>query len=474
MENIEFTPDEFLFYLQATNYNFDGLRNIKKFKGKHFIIKGDLNLHGKPIQGKLYDMTVEGKLNISSTQITSIENVETKSLTYYDTPYYDYLQKLKHQRKLELADEMRQENVWDLNDTDSEGEMANAVFQYAVNEGDLDEFSSEDIEKISEINSRIESLENERNNLDPNDPDWNDKDDELMDLISELMDEITELEEDKSDVYDLVSEGSHWDLNAFRSLTTGFLYAVGDQDLVDSSLQSYFKSMVDDHSNYFDNNYLERYIDGNQVADFFEESVREDIEENGEFYGIEKKLSRDQEEEIWLLEMEKNVYTLFGVRPPIYEPTAENGFNIFDFTDIDYNRFEYKYNGISWVLYMNKKMVKPFQFYDDDDSEDIESQREERISQIEYEIEDIKENPDGELDDDSVEEAIENRLDEIRDNPIRTLNDYGYTNFDEFIDLDELLDDLLANSDPGELNSYDGTYDEVEINGTWYTVMRID
>ena len=45
---------------------------------------------------------------------------------------------------------------------------------------------------------------------------------------------------------------------------------------------------------------------------------------------------------------------------------------------------------------------------------------------------------------------------------------------DNFINKDELTDDLISQYDYGEINSYDGTYDIIDINGTDYVVMRID
>ena len=474
MENIKLTPEEFLLYLQSTNYNYEGLRNIKMFKGKHLIITGKLDLNSLPIKGKLYDITVEGPLNFSNTEITWIEDVTSTRLVYYDTPYEKHLQKLKKLRELELANERRQENVWDINDTDKEGEMANACFEYAYIQGDIGKFDQEDLERLAELQSRIEALENERENLDLSDETENEKDTELFDLITELDDEITEIEEGKIDVYDFVKEGTHWSLVTFRSLSTEKLYAVGDEYMVQRSLEDYIDSILDDAKHYFDDSYLEQYVDGDEVANYFEESERENIWENPENYNIERSLSSDQEEEIWLLEMEKNVYERFGVRPPIYEPTQENSFNVFDFTDIDDNRFEYKFDGNNWILYKNKKLVQPFQLYNDEDSEEIESERESRISDIEYEIDDIKENPDGELDEDSVEEVLEDLLYEITNYPVDKLRDYGYEDFSDFINFEALKDDLRDEYDASELNYHSSYHEEITINDTVYTVFEID
>ena len=51
----------------------------------------------------------------------------------------------------------------------------------------------------------------------------------------------------------------------------------------------------------------------------------------------------------------------------------------------------------------------------------------------------------------------------------------GYTDFSDFLNLDEIKDDLVSQADYGEtLNGYDGQYEEITINGTDYIVMRIN
>ena len=53
------------------------------------------------------------------------------------------------------------------------------------------------------------------------------------------------------------------------------------------------------------------------------------------------------------------------------------------------------------------------------------------------------------------------------------LSDNDYTDFSDFLNIDEIKDDLLSQADYGEtLNGYDGQYEEITINGTDYIVMR--
>ncbi len=52
---------------------------------------------------------------------------------------------------------------------------------------------------------------------------------------------------------------------------------------------------------------------------------------------------------------------------------------------------------------------------------------------------------------------------------------YDFRSMVSFIDKDDLLESLINDSDYGSaLNGYDGNYDEININGTYYIVMRTD
>jgi hypothetical protein len=126
------------------------------------------------------------------------------------------------------------------------------------------------------------------------------------------------------------------------------------------------------------------------------------------------------------------------------------------------------------VLYKEGVMVQPEQLYDDEDTEEQKQEREERISEIEYERETILEEPDGDLDEDSVEEAVEDRKYDISQDPVRWLNDYGIDDYSPFINRRDFLDDLVDDLNYGRLGGYDDEYEEIEINGTRYIVVRIN
>jgi hypothetical protein len=312
-------------------------------------------------------------------------------------------------------------------------------------------------------------------------------DEDLYDELSEEVDEVQERIDKLSeyvDIYDLVPTGRHYDLHTFESLTEQFTISVGTTDEADESVKDYFQDWIDNPEHYLSEYQLEDHIDGDQVADDWEDTIREWIYASPDSYSVDKELSRDQEDEIWLLEMEMWVYRNEGLRAPIKYPTKEENGRVFNFYDDD-TEIEYDYKNESsdpqkshWVLYKDGVVVSPRQIYDDEDTQEHEDERDSRISDIESEIDNIKDDPDGDLDESSVESSVEDQKYEISRNPVNFLkNEMGFDSSDiiKYVDKDGLLDSLISDIDYGEaLNGYDNTYDAITINGTEYVVMRTD
>ena len=107
----------------------------------------------------------------------------------------------------------------------------------------------------------------------------------------------------------------------------------------------------------------------------------------------------------------------------------------------------------------------------DEEQEEIESD----IYDYEQLIEDIKENPEGDYDEESIEEAIENMVDDNVDNIFDLLRERGYDNYAllDFVDVEAAIDYVIRSDGYGQvLNGYDGTEDSYNINGEEYYVMR--
>ena len=475
IEKVYISPEEYIQYLKQVGFMAHAIPYLPKFRGKKLVVNGSLNLSNVDGKQKIYkigNIEVEGGLNVSYTNVKSLDDVKvTGHKTFWNTPYEKVIERRKLQAKYDEQNERREDGDWDIKNTGYESPRANAAFQYAVNDGHLQSLDDEEKEEINELRQRIKDLEEEQENLDAGDENYSEKFDEITDQQSELEEEIKNLTNDKVDVYDLYSVGSRWNLAEFESLSTKMTFAVGEYGEADDSLEEYYGEQVDDLDSYFSKETLSSYIDADKVKEYYSDSVEEWVRDDPDGYGVEKELSSDQEEEIWLLEMEKWVYENEGVRAPIMYPTKEKD-GTFDFYDSEDNELQYRREGNNSILYKDGQVVPPRQLYDDEDTEEHETDREDRISDIDSEIEDIKENPDGDPDESSIEDVVNDYLEnEIGHDPARWLNIMG-GDIGDFIDTRELLDDLVRNGDYGDLNGYDGTYDTVNINGTDYVVMR--
>ena len=93
---------------------------------------------------------------------------------------------------------------------------------------------------------------------------------------------------------------------------------------------------------------------------------------------------------------------------------------------------------------------------------------------MESEIEDIKDDPEGDFPDDLLEDIIERRLEDVKYDIEGFMNDWGLE-INNYIDRDAFIKAVVDEDGYGTtLNGYDGSYDTVNINGTDYVVMRID
>ena len=90
-------------------------------------------------------------------------------------------------------------------------------------------------------------------------------------------------------------------------------------------------------------------------------------------------------------------------------------------------------------------------------------------------IEDFKGNPEGDYDEDQIENAIESFVDgEVDDFP-RYMKNMGFEDDKilDFIDMDDLFKYVINSDGYGQiLNRYDGRNDEYLVNSKWYHVMR--
>ena len=479
----EITPEQYHKLLVSVNFNAKVISRLPMFKGKKIRVNGNLKLNGLRQITSLGDLTVSGQLDIPYTGIKNLDGVKFEKLgAYHMTPYADEIEKKRLKQEREDANERRINDEWNIKNTDEISEMANAVFDYMVQQNDIGYLDGREREELKDLEKRMEELEERIDN---------EEDSEIVDELeieqNDLQSEIDELKDKDNDVYDLIPESSHYDLHTFRSIhndASGYVYAVGTENEADSSLKEYYDEMVNDLSN-FDKNTLSYHIDGDEVAEYYEDAVREWVMDDPENYDVSRETSVKQDKEIEKLQNQKRSlqtekYLISsGARSPLIEEDIED-LKYFKFNDYMDNILIVEWSENKWQIYQNGKKVESVTYEDEDEDGEHESDNESRVEEIESEIEDIdveiqdiRDDPDGDLNDDEVEEAVEDRLGEIKDDPVGWLDQMG-ENYDNFIDRQSLINDLVDDNDYSVISSYNNEYDTVSVNDSTFVVMRID
>ena len=155
LEEVRITPQQYYDLLKAVYYKAQAIPRLSRFKGKKIVIVGNLDLRPFRDQKYLTDLgpiKVFGNIDISYTNIKSLDNVETTGYSsYFQTPYDGVMNARRQRAKEREQDSKREDDEWNLNDTDEVGEKAHAAFEYAVQEGNLKILTDDDKERVEEI-----------------------------------------------------------------------------------------------------------------------------------------------------------------------------------------------------------------------------------------------------------------------------------------------------------------------------------
>jgi hypothetical protein len=184
LEEVRITPQEYKDLLMKVAGQAHGLLRLPKFRGKKLVVTGNLDLSGDKRITDLGPIRIEGNLDVSNTNIKSLENVEvTGYARYWHTPWAKELDRRKRQKELADAEERREEDAWNLNDTDDEGERANAAFEYAVALGLLKARTEDEEIELRELKTKLSELETQMDQ---------EEDEERYDELSSEFDEVQE------------------------------------------------------------------------------------------------------------------------------------------------------------------------------------------------------------------------------------------------------------------------------------------
>ena len=348
------------------------------------------------------------------------------------------IERLRIQRVLqgrrEEAQERRLDNWWSLDDPacPDEGLKAHALLDWLVSNNDVEAITNEDRGEIARIQNEIDRLQADYDNDEEVRGD-------LLDEISELEDKLDEYTS-KIDVYNIVPTGEFYDTTEFEVIDSSNVesnkYAVGDEDEMKSSAYRYVDQLIDEIGyRGFNEGFAKGYLDEDEVISYAEDLFDDDVRQNPESYIDEEDrlLSRDQEEKIEQLR----------IRISQAESMIE--------------RFESEMDGEN-----------------DDDLQERIDEMNERIEELNDEIIEIEENPDGDYPEDKIEEAIENRMSDVRYDVMGFMEDFGL-NWEDYIDKDEFIEGVIDADGYGHtLNGYDGNADEIKVGDKWYYVMRLD
>jgi DNA repair exonuclease SbcCD ATPase subunit len=177
----------------------------------------------------------------------------------------------------------------------------------------------------------------------------------------------------------------------------------------------------------FNKEFVERFIDGDEVANDMD--IDSDVRNNPEAYldNSDKELSSYQEDEI--REKREQLEGLEEERDNLDTDTPEG---------------EERYEEIQ-----------------------------EEINNLESEIEDIENDPDGDYKEEAIERIVEEKENEIKNNPLQYLKDLGYTEFSQWIDEDEMAEAAVEEDGVGHfLSGYDGQEREHTYNGENFSIFR--
>lgn len=337
----------------------------------------------------------------------------------------------QRQRRLENeAEERRADGEWEIGpDIDQTGLKAHALLRWLESVGDLEIQTPQDKVRLSELEEKLSELSETKSQMENNGEETDDIDSE----IENIEDEIDEIG-NKIDVYNIIPTGGFYDLQEFEIVGSpnleGRRYAVGDSDDMRSSAEDSLRSQIDDMGvSAFNPSFAKNHLDTEKIEDYAKDVYEDDVYNNPDVYfdDSERELSDEQEQKIEILEgkIERAESSIESLEE--FEETEEK----------------------------------------------IEELRE-YIEEWEQEIEETQSNPDGDFPSNLIDEKVQELVDDAINDPENFLNNMGL-DWENFVNIDELIEDAIdTDGEAHFLNSYDGSSDEIEVEGTLFHVMRID
>ena len=235
--------------------------------------------------------------------------------------------------------------------------------------------------------------------------------------------------EEGEDIYYLVREEyNHYSLPVFKWMgeTHNNEYAVGDDSDADEAAYVNIDEFVSENGiRAFREGFADNYIDVNAVTSVAEELYNDWVSESPEDYIDEGRRQPTEKQQQFLEFYKKKLEVL------------------------------------------RKKLE---QTTDPETKEDLEN----NITEVEGEIEEIQENPEGDFTDEDIENAVEALVSNVEYDPLGFLNDFDME-VENYIDREALVKGVIESDGRGVgLAGYDGEEHEQEVCGETYFIYRID
>ena len=241
---------------------------------------------------------------------------------------------------------------------------------------------------------------------------------------------------DEVSISDIEHRGSYYDTDEFEVEGVDGVFTVGtDNEMMSSSKQS-LEEMIDEMGyEGFSRSLLEEFIDEEEVSYYAKDFYEDDVYSNPESYFEEDKrmLSNKQKEQVDIFEMRKDRLNR-SIEQFLNGLGGEN--------DEWYRRKIKELEGI--------------------------------VEEFDEEIEMIKGDPDGDYPEELVSQVIDDNVREVKRNPMQFLDDFGL-DFSNYINKKKFIEEIINTDGYGHtLNRYDGSADEVFVDGDLFFIMRID
>jgi hypothetical protein len=433
-DEIYIDSEELIRILPAIDHNLNALSKLRKYRDKKIVVNGDLKLRGKPVKSLGPIIRINGNLDISNTDIASIEGVQIAGRVI---DWGSEMAKIKERRRvageLALAQSRREDNEWSLENADEEGLCAIAVFQF-LQEVEPDEVQSEeDVDRLRQLKER-------RGNIYYDQEQGNDSD-ELQDELDSIDAEIEEIEE-KIDVYSLIPSrysyyGKMRTYEIYQGNLYGNSYASSTEDDAEKAALQYAEEYIYENGiTVFNENFWMDHLDEEGILDYFRDFYEDDIRNNTEAYFDDDDFELTTEQEERKEQLENYIEEMEQLKSDTEDEQRE-----LEDSDSD-------------------------EYYElDEKIKEIES----NIETAQNELDEIE--PDTEPTEEMIDRKVDDLLDDVKYDYRAKLDEFGM-DISDYVDKDALAQAYVDSDGIGIMSSYDGSYETTYVNDETYVVMR--